>query len=201
MNKRYLIILSILIITIISACGPAPEPTLSAADIANTAIADAWIAITQTQAALPTATATATPLPPTQTPLPTFTLLPTLPPGTAGSVNDPGVATQDPCNQPPPIEPKGAQVKTKFLNKSGGKVNLSFGMMSPNSLGECVTYTYYMDRFDELDVTVLVGCYWGYAWITGDVPSIARTGKDFICLASPGKILTIWVESEAIWVH
>lgn len=198
MNKRYPTILSILIITIMSACGPAPEPTLTAEQIAHTAVADAWIAVTQTAAAMPTATATATPLPPTQTPLPTFTLLPTLP---VAATPASGGAAQDACNQPPPTLPKGTQVKAKFINKSGGSVNLSFGMMSPNDSKECVTYSYYMDRFDEVVVTVLTGCYWGWAWVTGDEPSIAKTGDSVICLTDPGKVLTIWVSSETIVVH
>ncbi len=199
MKTTYLPILTILIIAIMSACGPAPTPTLSAEEISNTAVANAWIAITQTQAAMPTATATSTPLPPTYTPLPTFTLLPTLPPATLASAN--AAATQDPCNQPPPVISKGTLVKAKFINKSGGTVNLSFGMMSPNTFGECVTYSYYMDKFDEPVVTILAGCYWGYAWVTGDEPTIAKTGRDFICLTDSAKVVSIWVEAKAIWLH
>lgn len=200
MKKKYSAILSILIITIMSACGPAPTPTLTAEEISNTAIANAWIAITQTQAAIPTATQTLVPTA-TYTPQPTFTLLPTLPPVTVAVANDPAVATQDPCNQPPPVISKGTLVKAKFINKSGGTVNLSFGMMSPNSFGECVTYSYYMDKFDEPVVTILAGCYWGYAWVTGNEPTIAKTGGDFICLNDPAKVVAIWVEAKAIWLH
>ena len=63
MKKKYPTFLSILLIVVISACGPAPTPTLSVADVQGTAVANAWIAITQTQAAIPTATQT--PIPPT----------------------------------------------------------------------------------------------------------------------------------------
>ena len=62
MKKKLLTIISILIVITVAACG-SPEPTMSAEEIANTAVADAWIAITQTQAALPTAT----PIPPRRT--------------------------------------------------------------------------------------------------------------------------------------
>ncbi len=199
MKKKYLLALSILIIMIISACGPAPEPTLAAEDIASTAVANAWIAITQTQAAIPTSTATLVPTP-TYTPLPTFTLLPTLPPATL-AVDNPAVATQDPCNQPPPEKPKGATVKVKFVNKSEGVINLSFGMNSPNAQKECVTYSFTLDVFDEPVVTVLAGCYWGYAWITGKVPSVARTGSTIICVSDPSKTPPIWINKEAIWLH
>ncbi|MBE0681228.1 MAG: hypothetical protein IH589_04880, partial [Anaerolineales bacterium] len=55
MNKKYNYLISTLIILALAACGSA-EPTMSAEDLANTAVANAWISITQTQAALPTAT-------------------------------------------------------------------------------------------------------------------------------------------------
>jgi hypothetical protein len=74
MKKKFLYIVSILLIVILAACGTA-EPTMSADDIADTAIADAWLAVTLTQAALPTATS----VPPTFTPEPTVTPFPTLP--------------------------------------------------------------------------------------------------------------------------
>ncbi|MCE9646937.1 MAG: hypothetical protein K8S20_13130 [Chloroflexi bacterium] len=200
MNTRYPIVLSILIAIILSACGPAPEPTLTAEQIASTAVADAWMAVTQTAAAMPTATATSTPLPPTATPQPTFTFLPTLAPvNTTGG--NPAAATAGPCDQPPPVLPLGTLVKVRFINKSGGSLNLSFGMNSPNDKKECVTYSYYLDRFDEPEVTVLAGCYWGWAWVTGKQPSVAKTGDSLICVTDPAKTITIWIESEAIFVH
>jgi hypothetical protein len=202
MKKKYPLILSLLIILAVSACGPAPTPTLSAEEIANTAVAQAWIAITQTQAAMPTATPTATPLPPTLTPLPTDTLLPTLAVvATSASVSNPGVATQDPCNQPPPIKPQGAIVQVQFVNKSGGNVNLSFGMNSPNDKSECVTYTFTLGVYDQPVVSVLAGCYWGYAWITGKLPSVARTGGTILCVSDPNKIPPIWITKEQIYFH
>jgi len=115
MKKKLLTVVSLLIVLLLSACGPAPEPTLSANDVANTAMADAWIMVTLTQAALPTATATASPVPatPTWTPLPTFTFVPTSVPAT---LTPSGAA--DPCNQPPPYQPKGTLVQVQFVNKS-----------------------------------------------------------------------------------
>ncbi len=201
MKKKYPPILSIvIIIIIISACGPAPTPTLTAEEISNTAVANAWISITQTQAAMPTATATSTPLPPTQTPLPTFTFLPTLPPATV-LVNDPAIATQDPCNQPPVEKPKGDLVKVKFVNKSEGVATLAFGMNTPNDEKECFTYSYTLGAFDETVVTVLAGCYWGYAWITGKKPSVAKTGSTILCVTDPNKTPPIWITKETIYFH
>jgi len=201
MKKKFLYIVSILTILALVACGPAPTPTLSSADIGNTAIADAWIAITLTQAAMPTLTPT--PIPPTPTLAPTSTPVPTLAPiQTLASGNNPSAAaTVDPCNEVPPAEPKGTLVKVKLVNKSGGDVSLAFGMMQENSFGECVTYSFTLGTFDEPVVTVLAGCYWGYAWITGKAPSIAKTGSNVLCLTDPSKTPAVWIESERIYFH
>jgi hypothetical protein len=199
MNKKYLTILSILIITILSACGPAPEPTLTAEEIANTAIADAWIAITQTQAAIPTATATLIPTA-TFTPLPTATqiIFPTLAPPTIAPT-----AGEDPCNLPPPIDPKGQMVSVKFVNKSEGNAILSFGMIQPNSLGECGTYGYTLGRYDQPVVRVLAGCYWAFAWIDKVDSNQTSTAKNInpLCITDPAKEPDIWISAEVVNFH
>lgn len=98
MKKKFLTIISILIVVTLAACGTA-EPTVSPEDLASTAMADAWIAITQTQAALPTAT----PIPPTLTPEPTLTLQPILPtlPATIAPIATVAGPTTHICNQTP----------------------------------------------------------------------------------------------------
>lgn len=196
MKKKYLYIVSTLIIITLAACG-STEPTMSAEDLANTAVADAWIAITQTQAALPTAT----PVPPTFTPEPTATLaptllpLPTLAPATAAVAAAP---TTDTCNQIPQLEPKGAVTNVEFTNASQGQVNLSFGMNAPNDKGECYTYSFGLGRGDVVPAKVLAGCYWGYAWITGDEPSVARTGGTILCLTDSNLTYHVTVTKETI---
>ncbi len=197
MKRKYLIILSILLITIISACGPAPTPTLSAADVQGTAVANAWVAITQTQAAIPTATQT--PIPPTLTftPLPTFTPYPTLVPVVATL---PDTAATDPCNEPPPVKTQGDKVKIKFVNKSNGNVTLSFGMTQENSFKECGTYSFYISKFDEPVVEVLAGCYWGYGWVDGKEPSTAQT-PDVLCVTDKSKTTAVWINTEVIAFH
>jgi hypothetical protein len=194
MTKKFPYLLSILIVLTLAACGPAPTPTLSTADLASTAAADAWLAVTMTQAAMPTAT----PLPPTVTPMPTFTPFPTLPLVVATAV--PATSATDVCNQPPPVKPKGALVQVKFINKSGGNVNLSFGMNTPNSQGECVTYSYTLGTFAEEVVTVLSGCYWAYGWVDGKEPSTAQT-IDLLCVNDPSKAPAIWISTEVISFH
>lgn len=197
MQRKLLSVISVLVIAVLSACGPKATPTMSVADIQGTAIADAWVALTQTQAAMPTATQT--PIPPTPTltftPPPTIALMPTLVPATL-----PDTTAIDPCNDVPPAEPKGDVVKIKFLNKSKGTATLSFGMVKENSLKECGTYSYTIGQYEEPVVQVLAGCYWGYAWIDGKVPSTAKT-VDYLCVTDTSKTTSIWINAEVINFH
>lgn len=201
MKKNYLTILSILITVAVSACGPTPEPTMSAADLQGTAIANAWIAITQTQAAIPTATQT--PVPPTPTitlePLPTATLLLVPPLALLPAATLPVTATTDTCNDPPPIKPKGTVVNIKFVNKTDSSLNLSFAMAQENSLKECGTYSFTLARYDEPVVQVLAGCYWAYAWVL-DPPSNAQS-PEALCVTDTSKAIAIWITKEVIGFH
>lgn len=198
MNKKYLTILTLLLVLVLSACGPAPAPTMSPEDVQNTAVAQAWIAITQTQAAIPTVTPTF-PSTPTFTPLPTFTalVLPTLAAQTPVVV----AAPTSECNQVPPIKPQGELINVEFKNESTGTVNLSFGMNSPNKKGECVTYGFGLGKFDVLPAKVLAGCYWGYAWVTyeGGNTSTAQ-GTSLMCITDPGITYRVGVGKETIYL-
>lgn len=182
---------------LLAACGPAPEPTLSVTDIQNTAVALSWTGIAMTQAALPTAT----PPPPTPTPLPTSTPFPTLaaaiPTLAVGNVGSNSSATASPCDGPPPYQPSGTQVQVKFVNKSGGSVNLSFGMIQANDLGECGTYSFSFGQYDSPVEKVLKGCYWAYAWVSGKKPSTAQTTGS-LCLDDPNNTKSVLVGTETI---
>lgn len=199
MRQKFLLTVSILTALVLSACGGDATPTLSADAIAQTAVAEAWLVITQTVAAAPTAT----PIPPTNTPEPTATLaptlalipIPTLPPATTAAE---AVPTTDQCNQPPPLESKGTLTTVEFKNESDGQVNLAFGMNSPNDKGECVTYSFGLGRGDVFSAKVLTGCYWGYAWITGSEPSVARTGGSLLCLKDASLIYHVTISKETI---
>lgn len=195
MQKKFFYVTSILIILSLSACGSA-EPTLSPQDQVSTAMAEAWFVITQTQAALPTST----PIPPTNTPEPTLTppptipILPTLPAVTAAVV-----PTQSECNQVPPLEPQGAQVKIEIKNESNGSVNLSLGMNSPNEQKECVTYSFVLpNNNNPIAANVLAGCYWGWGWVDGDEDSIARNGSQLLCMTDTNVIYKILVTKERV---
>lgn len=197
MKQKIFTTISILMILLISACGGSEEPTLSAEDQANTAVAEAWIIITQTQAALPTST----PIPPTNTPEPTFTFVPTIPIlATIAPAETVAVApTQSECDQVPPAEPQGTQVNVSFANQSDGQVSLAFGMNSPNDKKECVTYSFSMGSGGGiLEARVLAGCYWGYAWITGSEPSNARTGDILLCMTDTSGTYHIVITKESI---
>ena len=196
MKRKVIPAISVLIIAALSACGPAPTPTMSVADIQGTAVADAWIALTQTQAAMPTATQT--PIPPTPTltftPPPSPTPFPTLVPATL-----PDTSATDPCDEPPPATPKGAVVKVRFLNKTDSTVNLSFGMTKENDKKECGTYSYTIGRYEEPEVQVLSGCYWGWGWVL-DPPSIAKT-PDVLCITDTSSTTSVWITDEVISFH
>lgn len=196
MKRRLSLVLTALLLVVLSACGAEATPTLTVEQIIGTANADAFAALTQTQAAMPTATET--PIPPTPTltftPAPTFTPFPTVIPPTL-----PDTSATDPCNEPPPPEPTGAMVKVKFLNKSEGTVNLAFGMTQENTQKECGTYNFTLGRYEEPEVTILAACYWGYAWIL-DPESIAKT-PDVLCVTDTSKSYTVWITSEIISFH
>jgi hypothetical protein len=194
MNRKYPTTLLILVMTVVSACGPAPEPTLSADDLANTAMANAWTMLTLTQAAIPTATPTF-PATATFTPLPTFTSIPF---ATQPAVNVVVPTATSECNQVPPLVPQGKLVNVEFKNESEGTLNLSFGMNSPNTKGECVTYGYGMGKFDETTTQVLAGCYWGYAWVTGDKETSTAQGTALMCMNDSQTMYHVVIGKETI---
>ena len=206
MRSKFLYSFFVLMIFILSACGrgqPA-APTVDVVAAQETAIANAWLAMTQTQAAIPTATATATLMPiSTPTPLPTFVIMPTLPilqPVQPGAQPTAVLAapTTNPCYNPPPAKTKGATVLVKFINKSGGGAALSFGMENANPQGECATYAFTLGKFDQPVVRVLAACYWAYAYI--DLPSTARSPQS-LCVFDTTKTVDIWITKDLVNFH
>jgi hypothetical protein len=191
MKQKFLIVLSLLSILILSACGGADAtPELSPEDTAATAMAEAWIALTQTAAALPTNT----PVPPTFTPQPTNTALPVLEILPTLTLAPVATATAD-CIAIPVPEPKGALVNVEIYNESQGSATVAFGMNSANDKNECFSYSLSLGRNDVYTGKVLAGCYWGIAWITGEEQSVARSG-DLMCLSDPAFIHKIKITQE-----
>jgi hypothetical protein len=194
MKRKVLTLISMVSILALAACGPAPTPTMNAADVANTAVAIAWTSLAMTQAALPTATATFTPLP-TDTPLPTFTPIP-LPTLAVNNFNASPTPSTNPCNEPMPPKTNGTKVQVKFVNKSGGIADLSFGLIEKNDLGECGIYGFRLGIFDAPVVEVLTGCYWAFAYISGQKTSTAKSVQN-ICLEA-GEMRGVTITSEVI---
>ena len=189
MKRKALTLTTILIVVALSACGTASTPTVSPADLANTAIAAAWTEVNLTQAAMPTATAS--PVPPT--PTLTFTPFPTPTPQPLVIVPS-ATSNVDPCDQPIPNPAYGTKTKVRFINESKGSVHLSFGLTQKNDMGECGIYDFYMGASESPTVDVLTGCYWATAYITGKKDSIARA-PNYICVdASAVRGVTITTE-------
>lgn len=197
MKKKFLMIISSLAILALSACGGGEAtPQISAEDLAFTAVAEAWLAVTQTAAAAPTST----PVPPTftlqpiSTAAPTLALLPTLPPATVAVA----VTPTSECNQIPQPEPKGDLVGVEFYNQSNASVNFAFGMNTPNDKGECYTYSFTLGNGDMSSTKVLAGCYWGWAWIGGSEGSIAKSGDKILCLTDVNAIYKVVITEERV---
>ena len=192
--KKILYIILALVFLTLTACGPASEPTLSIVEIQDTAVAQALTAIAITKAALPTNTSLPTQIPTlaiTPSPFPTLAL------PTSAVAAVPTATKVNPCNEPPPIDPKGTTVQVKFVNKSKGKVSLSFGMLNENAEGECGTYNFIIGPKTSPVFTVLAGCYWAWAPISGAQTSIAKSPLD-ICLTDPNKTRGVTITTETI---
>ena len=201
MKRKTFHILLVILAAIPAACGPAPTPAMSVADLQSTAIADAWAAVTQTQAAMPTSTSTPTVIPPTETMIPTvmaFPTLSTLP--TLLPAIPVGSPTADRCQDVAPTKPEGTTARVKFVNKAEAPLDLHFGMKSANELGECGIYYFSLGRYDQPVVTVLAGCYWAYAYINGNKPSNAKN-MEWLCLVDPALEPDIWIGKETIGFH
>lgn len=185
----------------LAACGPSAAPTMNPADVQGTAVAAAWTVVAMTQAAIPTAT----PIPPTEipspTPLPTFTPLP--PPtsdfptqavfGAPTSIPV-GGPTADPCNAPIAKNAAGHPIKVNLLNKSSGTAILSL-YLSKTEFGECGIYSFSLGKGNN-NVTLLEGCYWAGAFITGP----KHTSKSFgsFCITDPSHKWTVTIKDEVI---
>ena len=198
MTRKILTVISILIITMLTACGAAAQPTLSVTDIQNTAFPIVMTQYAQTKAAIPTAT----PIPPTPTieaatlaPLPTFAAQTTL----GVPVVDPNATATPDCYTPAPATAKllGTKVQIKLVNKAGGPISpLSLGMYKPDDQGECFTFTFSLRDKEEQLVTILSGCYWGSGYQNGPKPSTPRV--DYICITDTGAIRGLTISKDTM---
>ena len=192
----------------LTACGPEPEPTMSAADVQGTAMAGAQTMVAETQAAIPTAT----PIPPTEAPtltsLPTNTAPPLInltqstqgaqqPAVTQGIVQlptntaPPSVGSNDPCNQPLTTwDGESAKLIVKNETKPRGHVILALGFTT--NMGQCGIISTNVDSTVVLSVPI--GTFWASAFVDGK-NDFKVFGGDVI--TRPGGY-SLWVENERI---
>jgi len=160
--KKFLIPGVVILGMIITACGTQPsEPTLSAENIQETAVAAAFTIVAETQAAIPTNT----PLPPTETPSPTPQPTDTpLPSPTQDPLVFPTATTSnstggDPCNQPLPASIDGHPAKIRVRNMTKGTLVGSM-YLNKTPFGECGYRGFNLGKNDTVTFTDLVqGCY------------------------------------------
>jgi hypothetical protein len=172
MKMKRLLITLLASMFLISACGPEPVPTMSAADVQGTAVAAAWTLVAETQAAIPTAT----PIPPTETASPTveptMTVAPlglptqslagptqpvaVVPTATASNANE--------CNKPLASSPDGPTAPIKLINETKAAVNVSL-WLDKTVFGECGYRGYSIPKNNSILIDFPQGNIYGYAWI------------------------------------
>ena len=175
---KKLIIIMLASIFLLSACGPEPEPTMSAEDIQGTAVAAAWTMVAETQAAIPTNTAVPPTETPSPTPLPTNTVapleLPTQPLAiqpTATTASD-----SDDCNRLLNIGLAGPTSPILIVNKTKAQVNVSLGLYYKNAFGECGYRSYSIPKNGSIRIDFPRGDIYGYAWILEPINTTVQGG-------------------------
>ena len=172
------------------ACGATPAtPSITLEEVQSTAVAAAFTAVAQTQAAIPTNT----PLPPTETASPTLAptetplALPTLettftavPPTTAPS----GV---DPCaTRILAASPRGRETIILIENTVRAQVTVSLYLNETAGAGECGYRSYNLGPRDQVLITDLVqGCYNLWAFNSDQQNLVNASG--YGCINNPDK--------------
>ena len=165
----------LLSIFLLSACGPEPEPTMSAADVQGTAIAMAWTMVAETQAAIPTAT----PIPPTETPLPTplptNTIAPLVLPTQPLIVQPTATSGKDECDQFLSTEAAGPTAPIRIVNETKAPMNVSL-YLAKTPFGECGYRGYSIPKFSDIVIEFPQGVIYGYAWILEPINTTVSGG-------------------------
>lgn len=187
--KRFWMIF-VITATLLTACGPEPEPTMSPADVQSTAMAGAMTMVAETQAAVPTAT----PLPPTEapttTPFPTNTVPPlvletatqsqivgVLPTNTSASTSS---GSNNACNQPL-SNYAGESATLKIANNTKPRGPLTISLYADTLMGEC---GYLSASFESSGrMTIPLGNFTACAIVNSKKPFTACTT---FRIASPG---------------
>ena len=174
MKWNHLIFILAIPALLLSACGPEPEPTMSAADVQGTAVAAAWTMVAETQAAIPTDT----PIPPTETasptPPPTNTIQPLDLPTQAFST--PTTASgKDECDRLLPADPPGPNAPFRVYNETNAPLNLSL-YLEKTPFGVCGYRGYQIPKKNSITFTFPQGVIYGYAWILEPINTTVSGG-------------------------
>ena len=174
---KKLLIIIFASVFLISACGPEPEPTMSAEDVQGTAVAAAWTMVAETQAAIPTAT----PIPPTNTPaptpLPTNTVAPLVLP-TQPLVAQPtatSASATDECNQFLVDGAAGPTAPIRIVNETKAPMNVSL-YLAKTPFGECGYRGYSIPKNNSITIDFPQGAIYVYAWILEPVNATVSGG-------------------------
>lgn len=171
-TMQFLIVLAAVLSLSLSACAPAAAPTPSLAELQATAVAYAQQQIALTAAAQPTATQPPTPTLPPPTPMLQVVAteapaMPTLPPIVVPAATKKTTsASSDPCNGNPLSNVTGPSTTLSVKNKSGGALNLYYYLRE--TVFGCGYGNVYLNSDEVVTVTVPVGCYDFFGWITGE---------------------------------
>ena len=174
--KRNLLGAALLFSMVLGACAPA-VPTVDPAMVQASAMAAASTMIALTQAAIPTATETPVPSP---TPLPSPTI-PPLPTGIPPTIQ-PTASGGDDCDHLFDLSATGnARSPVKINNETNGSVNLSLGIYSKNSFGQCGYLGFTVPKGQSITVQMPQTdkggpCWYGYAWVNGPEPTTSQGG-------------------------
>jgi hypothetical protein len=198
---KKLLVFIIALTALVSACGPEPEPTLSAADVQGTAVAAAWTMVAETQAAIPTAT----PVPPTEAPsptppLPTNTIAPLVAPTL--QIQQPTAAAQatvaDICSDLKhviPADAAGPKTTIRIVNEHKVPVTISL-YLNETVFGECGYRSYALTKNGDTVQTLPQGCYSAWAW--SQDPKEAFNSSGYGLCANNSDKWTMFIRGEVI---
>lgn len=199
MKKPISLTFASLFLFLLSACGPEPEPTMSAEEVQGTAVAAAWTMVAETQAAIPTAT----PIPPTDTPIPTLppTATPILLPTQPISVLPAATQTSAPvdiCSDLKhiiPAEAAGPKTTIRIVNEHKVPVTISL-YLNKTVFGECGYRSYSLSKNGDTVQTLPQGCYSAWAWSQDSKNAFNSSGSG-LCANNSDK-WTIVIRGEII---
>jgi len=175
--KKLLIILFVSMF-LVGACGPEPEPTMSAEDVQGTAVAAAWTMVAETQAAIPTATPISPTDTPAPTPIPTMTVAPLVLPTQPPVVAQPTATTAssgDDCDHILASDAAGPTSPIRIINETKAPMNISL-YLAKTPFGECGYRGFSVPKNNSITIEFPQGAIYGYAWILEPVNATVSGG-------------------------